>query len=302
MITERRPPGDKETWWWNDDVKDAMRAKKEAKKKWDASGRQEERDIYRQPNKEAKKEVARSKAHAMDEVYKELETPEREQKIYRIAKARDKSAKDFTQIRQIKDEQGVVLWEHDKIIERWKGYYGNLLNEENPMTVFGDGVANEVLTPAINRKEVEVALKGMKLGKAMGPDGIPVEVWKSLGEEGVDMLLDLLQKIFEQEKMPEEWRDSVLVPIFRQKGPRLWELQRHQDDITHHEDLGKSNRPKTEGRDNHRRRAVRFMPGRGTTDAIFAARQVIEKHREMQKELHLVFIYLEKAYDRVPRQ
>ena len=47
----------------------------------------------------------------MDEVYKELETPEGERKIYRIAKARDKSAKDFTQIRQIKDEQGVVLWE-----------------------------------------------------------------------------------------------------------------------------------------------------------------------------------------------
>ena len=37
------------------------------------------------------------------------------------------------------------------------------------------------------------------------------------------------------------------------------------------------------------------MPGRGTTDAIFAERQVIENHREMQKELHLVFIDLEKA-------
>ena len=44
------------------------------------------------------------------------------------------------------------------------------------------------------------------------------------------------------------------------------------------------------------------MPGRGTTDATFAAKQVTEKHRGMQKELHMVFIYLEKAYDRVPRQ
>ena len=37
-----------------------------------------------------------------------------------------------------------------------------------------------------------------------------------------------------------------------------------------------------------------FMSGSGTTDAIFAARQVIEKHREMQKELHLVFMFKNK--------
>ena len=48
--------------------------------------------------------------------------------------------------------------------------------------------------------------------------GDQTEFWKSLGEEGVDMLLDLLQEIFEQEKMPEEWRDSVIVPIFKEKG------------------------------------------------------------------------------------
>ena len=71
MTTGRMPLGDKETWWWNDEVKDEIRAKKEARKKWDASGRREERDIYWQANKEANKEVARSKAHAMDEVYKD---------------------------------------------------------------------------------------------------------------------------------------------------------------------------------------------------------------------------------------
>ena len=38
--------------------------------------------------------------------------------------------------------------------------------------------------------------------------------------------------------------------IQKERGhPVLWELQKHQDNITHHEELGKNNRPKTEGRD-----------------------------------------------------
>lgn len=38
-----------------------------------------------------------------------------------------------------------------------------------------------------------------------------------------------------------------------------------------------------------------FMPGRSTTDAIFALRMLMEKYREGQKELHCVFVDLEKA-------
>ena len=41
------------------------------------------------------------------------------------------------------------------------------------------------------------------------------------------------------------------------------------------------------------------MPGKETTDAMFALRMLMEKYREGQTELHCVFVDLEKAYDRV---
>ena len=57
--------------------------------------------------------------------------------------------------------------------------------------------------------------------------------------------------------------------------------------------------------DNRLRQVVRigrqqqgFMKRLGTVDGIFSLRQNMEKHREKQKELHMVFIDLEKAYDR----
>jgi hypothetical protein len=66
-------------------------------------------------------------------------------------------------------------------------------------------------------QEVREALKRMKVGKAMGPDDIPIKVWRCLGDLAIVWLTKMFNNIYRSNKMPEEWRRSILIPIYKNK-------------------------------------------------------------------------------------
>ena len=294
----------KETWWFNEEVKEAITQKRDAKKRWEETQEEEDQIALKEANKLAKRIVAVAKDRAYDQLYQELDTKIGERKIFNLAKTRNKSTKDITHIRQIKDKDGNVLRKERDIIVRWKEYFESLLNEENERVLRGDGHSNYGPVTEITRAEVKVALAKMKNGKAVGPDGIPVEAWKALDEEGIDILWVLMRKIMETETIPEKWRESLLIPIFKEKGDiqccenyRGIKLMSHTLKVFERIMDGRLRQQVFIGR-----QQLGFMRGLGTVDGIFSLRQMIEKHREKQKPLHMAFIDLEKAYDRVPRQ
>ncbi|KAK3550617.1 hypothetical protein QTP70_000690 [Hemibagrus guttatus] len=304
-VSSGRRKEDKETWWWNEEVQDSIQRKRLAKKKWDMDRTEENRQEYKELQRRVKRELSKAKQKAYEELYTRLDTREGEKDLYRLARQRDRDGKDVQQVRVIKDRDGRVLTSEESVQRRWKEYFEELMNEENEREKRVEGVNSvEQKVDKIRKDEVRKALKRMKSGKAVGPDDIPVEVWKCLGEAAVEFLANLFNRVLESERMPEEWRRSVLVPIFKNKGDvqscsnyRGIKLMSHTMKVWERV---------VEAR---LRKVVEiceqqygFMPRKSTTDAIFALRILMEKYRDGQKELHCVFVDLEKAYDRVPRE
>ena len=196
-------------------------------KKWHQSKEQEDHAAYKKAKRETKRTVAVERASASQEMYEQLDTREGEKAIYRLAK-------DNYQGYFVKAQDATLLLNIEENISRWAEYCRDLLNKAREHI---DGT-NKPLTEGqlhdVTCEEVETQLNKMKHGKKCGPDGIPTEALKHLGDWGVRQLTKIFNAFMQSGNMPDEWRErerrergrerereSTITPIYKDKGDHM---------------------------------------------------------------------------------
>ena len=79
--------------------------------------------------RETKKEVAKAKNIAYDELYDD--SKEGERTLHRLERQIHQAGKDVQRVRMMKDKDGKVMTDEESVFRIWKEYYKGLMNEEN---------------------------------------------------------------------------------------------------------------------------------------------------------------------------
>ena len=294
---------ERETWWWNAPVQNSIREKKDAYKKWQRSGSHEDLVTYCLKKREAKRCVAESRKKAWEEWSANLSTPVGRNKMFRVAAQMRKDKKDISSTNYIRNEEGHLVVKSAEVREVWRRYFEKLSNEENPSNF---EVEDSVEGPVedITLEEVNTAIRSMKNGKAPGPTGVNSEMFKLAGIPAAKELRNVFQQIMNTNSCPSQWMSSLTIALYKGKGDPLNCNQHRGLRLLDHgmkifEKVLNNKLRKLISIDDSQ---FAYMPGKSCSDALFIVRRLQEKYLEKKKALYHIFVDIQKAFDRVPRQ
>ncbi|KAK0134955.1 Transposon TX1 uncharacterized protein [Merluccius polli] len=296
--------GNSRTRWWTPAVRDAVKLKKESYRTFLACGTLEAAGRYRQAKRSAAAVVAEAKTRTWEEFGEAMENDFRTASkrfwttIWRLRRGKQ------CIVNTVYGGDGALLTSTRDIVDRWKEYFEDLLNPTDMPSCKETGPGNSGVGSPISGAEVAEVVRKLLGGRAPGVDEVHPEFLKALDVVGLSWLTRLCSIAWTSGAVPLDWQTGVVVPLFKKGDRRVCSNYRG---ITLLSLPGKVYSGVLERRV---RRIVKpriqeeqcgFRPGRGTVYQLYTLCRILEGAWEFAQPVHMCFVDLEKAFDRVHR-
>jgi hypothetical protein len=295
-------------YWFNEECSRAVQGRKAKREAWlrDETSR-EKFEEKMTADREARRVLQREKRNELKKKLREMELAHSQGQMRNFFREVNSNRKGYQpRMGRMVNEEGKMVTEEVDVLEYGRVHFRERLNRPEPAEPLEE-MARQTVELEIDppsRREVMAVIRKLKNFKSPGSDGITSEMLKAGGRELAERIHSLIECIWKSRKMPEEWDEAILVPLFKKgrkdtfqnyRGISLLQttykvftlclyrkLKMYTDEIIGPYQAG-------------------FMQGKSTTDQIFSVRQILERRWEYNQEsVHLFVDYLQ-AYDSVHR-
>ena len=116
----------------------------------------------------------------------------------------------------VKDEKGDLITDSHSILARWRNHFSQLFNVHDVSNVRQAEIHTaEPLVSEPSAFEVEMAFGKLQGHQSPGTDQIPAELIKAGDRTIRSEIHKLITSIWNKEELPEEWKESIIAPIYK---------------------------------------------------------------------------------------
>ena len=121
----------------------------------------------------------------------------------------------------VKDENIDLVTDSHSILARWRNNFPQLLNVHGVNDVRQTEMhTTEPLVPEPSAFEFELSIEKLKRRKSLDIDQIPAELNKAGCRTICSVIHKLINSIWNKEEFPEEWKEPITAPIYKQGDKR----------------------------------------------------------------------------------
>ena len=165
---------------------------------------------------QTKKVIAKAmKANAQKEM---VELPEKSNKIFKFVILIKKNGKNVEGGKWIKGRDGRIGVNQEDRCKEWKEHMERIMNHENAWDHKVDAAMIDGPVEEVSRREEKEAIRNMKQGMTAGLSKATTEMIVAGGRTAEEVMLQLCQRVLDGKGIPNEWKTSVVAPIFKGKG------------------------------------------------------------------------------------